>query len=148
GCPALVTPSHQPFFFGKPSHDHNRTGVAVTRNFRILMHNALWNPVFIVIDIAKQREISLRLNSYVFEFDCLFGHESTLKHVLVGLRAISLFTMPNRFRWSLNEILSPKYSAANNIIATAIKSPSPITVGKLSSLNQRKAISETANQTM
>ena len=76
------------------------------------MHNALWNPVFFVIDIAKQREISLRLNSYVFEFDCLFGHESTLKHVLVGLRAISLFAMPNRFRWSLNEILSPKYSAA------------------------------------
>jgi hypothetical protein len=42
------------------------------------MHNALWNPVLSVADIAPEREVSLGLNSYVFKFDCLFVHEATL----------------------------------------------------------------------
>ena len=42
------------------------------------MHNALWNPVLSVIDIAQEREVSLGLNNYVFKFDLLFVHGATL----------------------------------------------------------------------
>ena len=42
------------------------------------MHNALWNPVFFVIDSAEKSEVTLGLNGYIFEFDCLFVHGSIL----------------------------------------------------------------------
>jgi len=42
------------------------------------MHNALWDPVLFVIDIAEEREVTLGLNSYVFKFDCSFVHEAIL----------------------------------------------------------------------
>jgi len=63
-----------PFFLGKPSLKHDCSGVALTRNFRVL---ALWNPVLFVIYISEQREIGLGLNTHIFEFDCFFAHEAT-----------------------------------------------------------------------
>ena len=81
----------QPFFLGKPSLKHDCSGVALTRNFRVFMYDALWNPVLFVIYIAEQREIGLGLNTHIFEFDCFFAHEATFNgRSAVGLGVFSL----------------------------------------------------------
>ena len=52
------------------------------------MHNAFWNPVLFVIYIAEQRQVSIDLDNYVFDFDCLFAHQATLNgRSAVGLSA-------------------------------------------------------------